>query len=138
MRLPRLDRDFWQLTSGESRNAAAPDSFPIPTLEERSSLEPGQAAKLIFEVEANEPDGRVTTSTERMWVVITERTSDGYIGILDNEPCSYAASDDFYLGRGVEIPFLPMHVISIELPPEAYVAELRKSGAKRKWDRNEA
>jgi hypothetical protein len=133
MRLPSLSRDYWQLLSAEQRHADAPESFEIPSSIERESLQPGQAAKLIFEIEGTEADGRATSSTERMWVVVTRRVADGYIGLLDNQPCTIRADEGFYLGRGCEVPFLPMHVISIAKPPPEYVAEKLTTASARRW-----
>src|SRR5258705_1093556 len=68
MRLPTLERVFWTLRSGEESHRAHPDKFWIPPLEQRSSLQRGQAARLIFDIEAEDEDGKVVVNGERMWV----------------------------------------------------------------------
>ncbi len=47
-----------------------------------------------------------------MWVLVRQRTVDGYLGVLDNEPYAIAENDVFWLGS--ELPFTAKHVISIE------------------------
>ena len=47
-----------------------------------------------------------------MWVLVRERTADGYLGVLDNEPSAIAENDEFWLGS--ELPFSVKHVINIE------------------------
>jgi hypothetical protein len=120
MRLPTISLDFWQLVSGEERQKAAPSTFEIPTLTDRSSLTPGQGAKLIFEIEAEEEDGTVSTSTERMWVIVSRKVGDYYFGILDSEPVTIPNDGEFYLLRGAEIPFQSEHVIAVSNPPNEY------------------
>lgn len=62
-----------------------------------------------------------------MWVRITEVTSAGYKGVLDNNPTNieFIRSDE-------QITFEPRHIISI-LPPRVYFERLTleddKSGA---------
>ncbi len=51
-------------------------------------------------------------AVERMWVLVRERTADGYLGVLDNEPDAIAENDEFWLGS--ELPFSAKHVINIE------------------------
>lgn len=88
MRMASFDRDFWQLRSGEEMHQHHPDSFWLPPREKRENLQPGQAAKLIFDIESVDQDGTLQVQGERMWVVVAERVNDGYIGLLDNEPAS--------------------------------------------------
>lgn len=133
MLLPSLSHDFWQLLSAEERQAAFPETFEIPALNARKSLQPGDAAKLIFEIEGEEESGDVTSSTERMWVLVTHRLNQGYLGVLVNKPSSIAADEGFYLNEGSEVPFLPKHVCSIDKPPAAYVAEILGRVPTRLW-----
>jgi|ERR1019366_4074421 hypothetical protein len=138
MQLPTLANDFWSLVSGEERNRAAPATFEIPALAERNSLAPGQGAKLIFEIEAEEKDGTVSTSTERMWVIVSSRVGGGYIGILDSEPVTIPNDGEFYLCRGAEIPFLPEHIVALSSPPPEYSAERLASPPVKRWSPREA
>lgn len=133
MHLPTLAKDFWCLVSGEERHRASPETFEIPTLSERNSLSPGQGVKLIFEIEAEEEDGTISTSTERMWVIVASCVEDGYIGILESEPCSIPNDGQFYLCRGAEIPFLPEHVVALSTPPPEYAAERLAAKPSRHW-----
>lgn len=129
MRLPSLSRDHWQLVSGEARHAESPDTFEIPSSAERASLRPGLAVKLIFEIEREAAGATV----ERMWVTVTQCNGDGYLGVLENQPRSIATDEDCYLGKGCEVPFLPMHVIAIGIPPAEYVAERLETPPARRW-----
>src|SRR6185369_16248266 len=88
MRLAKRETDFWQLASGEKAHEEQPETFWIPPLEERQNLARGQAARLIFEIEANTEDGGITVTRERMWVIVSERCGTFYVGILDNQPAS--------------------------------------------------
>ncbi|MDH7975133.1 hypothetical protein QH494_23355 [Sphingomonas sp. AR_OL41] len=67
-------------------------------------------AKLIFRVSADNANEKV--SVERMWVLVRERTSDGYLGVLDNEPAGIAENDELWLAPS--FPFPAKHVINIE------------------------
>jgi uncharacterized protein YegJ (DUF2314 family) len=62
----------------EERNAENPETFGIPDLHERQSMEIGAYVKVIFE----EDDG----CGERMWVKITRVIPGRYEGILSNTP----------------------------------------------------
>ncbi len=67
-RLPSASTDGWELESGEARRARYGDSFWLPPLQQRSSLQKGQAAKLLFRMEAEDEDSAVVENVERMWV----------------------------------------------------------------------
>jgi hypothetical protein len=45
-----------RIADGEARNAEAPRSFFIPPRSERASLQPGDYAKLLFEVDDPQQD----------------------------------------------------------------------------------
>jgi len=109
MREPELERDGWCLENGERYHANAPTTFWIPDLQQRESLEQGDLAKLIFQISVD--DAAEPVAVERMWVLVRERTPNGYLGVLDNEPSSIAENDEFWLGT--EIPFAPHHIIDI-------------------------
>ena len=110
MRDPDFDIDGWCLEDGEVRHAEAPDTFWIPERSRRESLEAGDLAKLIFRISVDNEDEDV--SVERMWVLVRERTPNGYLGVLDNEPGAIAENDEYWLGT--ELPFSAKHVINIE------------------------
>src|SRR3954471_2746370 len=96
MREPDFDIDGWCLDDGEAYHAAAPETFWLPDRHRRESLEAGDLAKLIFRISVDNADENV--SVERMWVLVRERTADGYLGVLDNEPDAIAENDEFWLG----------------------------------------
>jgi hypothetical protein len=135
MRIPTLEQDYWALVSGESRHAESPDSFWIPPLAERQSLKPGDAAKLIFEIETESEGGGVERDCERMWVVVSEIAAPYFIGRLANKPVSVEGNDEFYLKVDVEVPFLPEHVIDIDYPPQTFLDALFSEKPKSVWPR---
>ena len=110
MREPDFVSDGWCLEDGEAYHAEAPDTFWIPEQHRREGLEAGDLAKLIFRISVDNADESV--AVERMWVLVRERTADGYLGVLDNEPNAIAENDELWLGT--ELPFSAKHVINIE------------------------
>jgi hypothetical protein len=136
MRLPTLEKNYWHLLSGEQLHHDHPDSFWIPPRDDREQLRIGQAVKLYFEIQSETDAGETTLSSERMWVIVAERVSDGYIGILDNQPASIESSDEVYLCFGAEIPFFPEHVIDIADPPTDYVQWQLAQPPERQWRRD--
>jgi len=110
MREPDFVSDGWCLEDGEAYHAEAPDTFWIPEQHRREGLVAGDLAKLIFRISVDNADESV--AVERMWVLVRERTADGYLGVLDNEANAIAENDD--LGLGTELPFSAKHVINIE------------------------
>ena len=62
--------------------------------------------RLIFEIEAQDEQGVVHISGERMWVIVAERVADAYIGILDNQPACLKRSGnaDLRLGEHLSGP----------------------------------
>ncbi|MGY8676765.1 hypothetical protein Q2941_02975 [Bradyrhizobium sp. UFLA05-153] len=83
MRTPDFERDGWRLGDGEERHRATPETFQIPDLAVRKLLQPGDYAKLIFEIVV---EGEEHPSVERMWVIVRERKANGYVGMLANQP----------------------------------------------------
>jgi len=59
----RIAGDGWELISAEDHTAAHPETFKIPAREKRESLAPGDAAKLLFDIETRE-EGRIVELTE--------------------------------------------------------------------------
>ena len=79
--------------------------------------------KLIFDQEGYEESDEISVQGERMWVLVTERVSGRYLGVLDSDPQLLEPNESTYLKRGAEIAFDPEHVIDIGTPPPDYVAE---------------
>ncbi|MBY0618801.1 hypothetical protein [Sphingomonas ursincola] len=128
MREPDLFTDGWCLDNGEEYHRAAPETFWIPSREAREGLHPGDLAKLIFRISVDDEDEPF--AFERMWVLVRERIDHGYLGILDNDPCSVAENDDFW--SGIELPFGPQHVINIDERDDKTIA-LAAQGPKKRW-----
>jgi hypothetical protein len=120
----KLDNDGWELISAEDRNATHPDTFQIPAREKRESLAPGDAAKLLFDIETREEGRVVDRGVDRMWVIIKSRTEGGYIGVLDSNP---GTAENLRLQEGDNITFGPEHITEIGSPPRDYV--MKKYGA---------
>ena len=101
---PRLRGDVtFTLESGVELHGLAPETFYLPSAEERTNLRPGDFAKLMFRMTDGEQ-----TAVERMWVLVREVRPDGYVGILDNEPfCTLS------IQRGLSLQFHADHVIGI-------------------------
>ena len=110
MRQPELGIDGWCLEDGEQYHRRAPTTFPIPDLEVRQILQPGDFAKLIFKIAVDDDDD--PEAFERMWVIVRERIPGGYLGMLDNEPSAIAENGEFW--RGSELPFEHRHIIAVE------------------------
>jgi uncharacterized protein YegJ (DUF2314 family) len=94
----------YRLGDGEALNREHPDTFQIPTRDERERLKPGDLVKLLFEV-VNPEQGKPIA--ERMWVQVTDLAADGYVGSLDNDPRIIKT-----LSPGSRIEFRPQHVIA--------------------------
>ena len=135
MRLPELQTDYWRLLSGEERHAKSPETFEIPSRTDRENLSRGSAAKLLFEIESENERGDIETNVERMWVIVSEKIGDTYIGILDCQPVTIESSEDEYLCFGAEVPFKAEHVIEIGAPPEKYAEWQLNQKPERIWHR---
>ncbi len=64
MRAPDLEKDGWCLHDGEQRSREAPETFLIPNLALQEILQPGDFAKLIFEIAV---EGEEYPAVERMF-----------------------------------------------------------------------
>ena len=137
MRFATFERDFWQLRSGENSHRDHPETFALPPLDQRQSLRRGQAAKLIFDIETRDESGKVVLTGERMWVIVSERIGEQFIGILDSQPSCMRPDDVAYLRFGAEILFAPEHVIEIAQPPQSYVEWQLSQPPERSWPRDE-
>ncbi len=116
---PSLDPDGWTLASAEAAHARTPQTFLIPDRARREALTPGDAAKLLFDIQTRE-GGRIHRGIDRMWVIVKKRIGDTYVGVLDNDP---GLVEGVNLRPGTEVRFLAEHVADIAQPPAAYVLE---------------
>ncbi len=129
MRMPAFETDGWRLNDGEQLHREAPATFEIPDIELRKILQPGDFVKLIFEFDEvpGAPD-----PVERMWVIIREKISGGYIGMLDNTPSFIAENKYFWVGS--ELPFEYRHIIDV-LPGDKKSRATAQGPVSIPWDR---
>lgn len=92
----------WSLGSGVRMNRKHPDTFEIPTDEDKAAIKPGALVKLMFQ----HHDGEWI---ERMWVCVTKVGRFRMEGELFNEPFDYFA----HLESGSKVKFRAKHVIGI-------------------------
>ena len=127
--LAEIDRDGYQLESAEARHAEYGDEFWIPPRSERDSLLPGDEAKLLFLIRTAPGEYEAPEHVERMWVQVTGRDGELYVGRLDNEAR--------YPGRthlGMPVRFHAEHVADIaraEAEPSDPLGELANETLKR-------
>jgi hypothetical protein len=93
----------WRLADAAEIARTYPYTFWKPSDQLVTLLKPGDGVKLIFDI-VNPGEGE--PSGERMWVEITERTEEGFIGRLDNAPRHIS---DLQLGS--IIAFEAVHII---------------------------
>jgi hypothetical protein len=91
-----------RLRSAEECHAQNPESFWIPDKEDRHSLQPGDFAKVIFKTYTGD-----NISGERIWIHVTGRVGDTYVGTLSNT--SFIIAKQF----GDRVQFCAEHVIDI-------------------------
>ena len=130
MREPSWEMDGWELESGERRHSAAPETFWIPPLAARQTLQRGDYAKLLFRISLDDENDPV--SVERMWVVVRGRLGETYLGVLRNTPAAIAENDVLWLGT--EVPFRAEHVIDIQ-PGDKVSIDLARQPPRRPWPR---
>lgn len=72
----------WELMDARKMNQAHPGTFHIPLTDDLKNLKVGSIVKLGFDVIGmkDAPGG------ERMWVIVTTRNGDEFVGKLDNDP----------------------------------------------------
>ena len=98
----------WGLLDAESQHAAFPDTFPIPSADERAALRTGDLVKLVFVLDPPPDDG---PNAERMWVEVRTAQADGsYDGWLTNKPVVISSLESSAL-----VAFEPRHVAGIAL-----------------------
>lgn len=126
MREPDLRADGWCLDDGEVLHQQAPGTFLIPPRELRETLQPGDYAKLVFQIAL---EGG-STAWERMWVIVRERIDGGYLGILDNDPHPIQKNDEFW--SGIELPFQSRHIIDAR-PSDTASRAVATAEPRRRW-----
>lgn len=114
-RLASIERDSWELESGEGRNVETGGQFQIPPREARESLRPGDAAQLLFWIENPGEDGSLERDCERMWVLVERTVGDYFVGSLDNYPVT-CDPESGPLFHGATVWFRAEHVINISQP----------------------
>lgn len=82
-----LEEHGWTLESAEDRHANAPDSFQIPSRDERESLAIGRRVQLLFNFLNRDEHGEII-DCEKMWVTIDSIHGNSYVGCLDNMPAT--------------------------------------------------
>jgi hypothetical protein len=92
----------YALVSGIDRHQRSPNSFLIPSPDEKSAVKPGDYVKLIFS------QGDESLPAERMWVKVTSREGDSLRGTLASEP--YAVTQ---LAFNALIEFETDHIIAV-------------------------
>jgi hypothetical protein len=120
MNRPSIERDGWTLVSAEERHEQNPTSFWIPPRARRDALQPGDAAKLLFDIETKEHGNVVDRGVDRMWVIVKRRTESGYLGVLDSDP---GVAENFELRPGHLVLFAAEHICDIGAPPRQYVID---------------
>jgi hypothetical protein len=90
-----------RLESAEEYHARNPDTFWIPDKADRDSLQPGDAAKVMFKTYTSD------IGAERIWAEVTGRVGHKYIGKLVNDPFIIAGK------YGDRVYFRAEHVIDI-------------------------
>lgn len=107
------------ILDAEEMHRRAPETFWIPSAEERATLRPGQPVKLAFH------QRWISPVVERMWVTVIRREGNGYVGRLSNEPDVITA-----LQLGDVVRFTMTNVIKIFSADDIAIA-LREGAAAR-------
>ena len=110
-KLTSIEIDGWEIDDGEVAHAASPDTYWIPPLKERESLQAGWFAKVRFYIRVEDKDGKIEDCGERMWVKVLSKVDGWYRGQLDNQP---SCTDE--IKPGMEVWFQPRHVIDVGDP----------------------
>jgi hypothetical protein len=106
--LTSLEVDGWMIHDAEVAYAENPQTYWIPPLAERQSVNVSGLVKIRFYIRVQSDDGEVVDHGERMWVIIHEHKNGWYRGKLDNDP--YCTND---IRAGLEVWFQPRHIIAI-------------------------
>jgi hypothetical protein len=105
-----LDDDGWELDNAEELHSRNPNTFHIPSREERTTLEIGARVKLVF-LFLIERNGRPLIQGERMWCMIQEVSNGRYTGVLESVPATSRA-----IRTGARIEFGPEHIAAVLIP----------------------
>lgn len=101
----------WGLLDAVAQHEAFPDTFPIPSEQERTALRTGDMVKLVFVLDPPPTSG---PNAERMWVEVRTARPDGsYEGWLTNRPVVITS-----LEPSSVVAFRPEHVAGIALRKE--------------------
>jgi hypothetical protein len=100
----------WTLRSGIKQSRLHPQTFWIPSEEDKDAVEPGSVVKLMF----RQSDGW----GERMWVIVEKVSRRSMIGSLANTPVEFPRLD-----FGSKIKFRREHIIGIDLDPHTQMVE---------------
>ncbi|MFE4038522.1 MULTISPECIES: DUF2185 domain-containing protein [Priestia] len=73
---------YWQLDNVYERNKESPYTFYKPSKAVTDKLKAGDLVKLVFFSDSDTAGYK----GERMWVEITDRNKENFVGKLDNEP----------------------------------------------------
>lgn len=92
----------YTLISGIAINAQYPDTFHVPTDEQRRAVRIGDYVQLMF-------SGHGGAAVERMWVTVTSVDYPHYRGTLENQPCE---PDAFGLTHGDPVAFHARHIVN--------------------------
>lgn len=113
VRLPSFEFDGWELQSGVASAENHPETFHIPTADERNDIKLGDIVKLHFAIAAEDENDPENTEIfhERMWVQVKGNIGPYIWGVLDNVPSFGNEHPDLHFRS--EVIFLPEHIISI-------------------------
>lgn len=89
--------------------------------------------KLIFDQEGVEEDGSTTVQGERMYVLVSDRVGERYMGMLTSKPQLLEPGDNVYLAAGAEVFFGPEHVIEVDQPPDDFIRLMFSEPPTREW-----
>ena len=93
----------YEILDPRPMRAEHPYTFFLPTAGEIDRLQPGDLVKLMFSDLSTDERG-----VERMWVEMTQRSADHWIGKLDNTPL-----DMPQLKLGQRVGFRPWQIIQV-------------------------
>ncbi len=99
-----VGQDF-RLGDAELLHQQNPRTFFIPSRAEREAVQPGDQARLLFEIVDPAPGG---PTGERMWVQVVESEAGAYVGRLDAQPAVLRS-----IGPGSRIEFGPEHILTL-------------------------
>lgn len=99
----------WHIADPLPLASEYPDTFWLPSADDKAAVEPGWNVKLMFETRDEE------RWCERMWVHVTQRRGERLIGRLDNCPIGIAR-----LGWGTKVRFSVDDIIDFNDAPKGW------------------